>query len=96
MKYLKFDTPAINMSNAYKSNFGLENLGLVHIDTIYWNLPVPALVEEAVFRGEGKLVNGGAFEVNTGKWTARLPMISILLWRRALKKILIGDRITGR
>jgi len=28
-------------------------------------------VEEAVFRGEGKLVNGGAFHVYTGKWTAR-------------------------
>jgi phosphoenolpyruvate carboxykinase (ATP) len=71
MKYLKFDTPAIKHAADYKSNFGLANHGLVHIDTVYWNLPTPALVEEAVFRGEGKLVNGGAFQVYTGKWTAR-------------------------
>ena len=71
MKYLEFDTPASKHANAYKSSFGLENHGLVHLDTIYWNLPIPALVEESVFRGEGKLVNGGAFQTYTGKWTAR-------------------------
>lgn len=71
MKYLEFDTPALKHASTYKSNFGLDNHGLYRIDPIYWNLPVPALVEEAVFRGEGKLVNGGAFQVYTGKWTAR-------------------------
>src|SRR5690606_22999788 len=30
-----------------------------------------ALYEEAVFRNEGKIVNGGALQVYTGKWTAR-------------------------
>ncbi len=71
MKYLEFDTPALKHAKALKSDFGLKNHGLVHLDTVYWNLPTPALVEEAVFRGEGKLVNGGAFHVYTGKWTAR-------------------------
>lgn len=71
MKYLEFDTPAIKHAATYKSDYGLKNHGLVHLDTVYWNLPTPALVEEAVFRGEGKLVNGGAFQVYTGKWTAR-------------------------
>lgn len=71
MKYLEFETPASKHAAAYKADFGLENHGLVHLDRIYWNLPTPALVEEAVFRGEGKLVNGGAFQKNTGKWTAR-------------------------
>ncbi|MGE5355261.1 MAG: phosphoenolpyruvate carboxykinase (ATP) [Deltaproteobacteria bacterium] len=71
MKYLEFATPASKHASTYKSNFGLENHGLVHLDTIYWNLPVPALIEEAVFRGEGNLVNGGAFQKYTGKWTAR-------------------------
>jgi phosphoenolpyruvate carboxykinase (ATP) len=71
MKYLEFATPAQKHASDLRSNYGLENHGLVHLDTVYWNLPTPALVEEAVFRGEGKLVNGGAFQVNTGKWTAR-------------------------
>ena len=71
MKYLEFATPAIKHAIDRKSDFGLKNHGLVHLDTVYWNLPTPALVEEAVFRGEGKLVEGGAFQVYTGKWTAR-------------------------
>ncbi len=71
MKYLEFSTPASKHASTYKSNFGIENHGLVHIDMVYWNLPIPALVEEAVFRGEGNLVNGGAFQKYTGKWTAR-------------------------
>jgi phosphoenolpyruvate carboxykinase (ATP) len=71
MKYLEFDTPAIKHAAANRSNFGLKNHGLTHLDTVYWNLPTAALVEEAIFRGEGKLVNGGAFHSYTGKWTAR-------------------------
>jgi len=71
MKYLKFDTPAQKHTTTFKSKFGLKNHGLVQLDTVYWNLPTPALVEEAVFRGEGKLVQGGAFQAYTGKWTAR-------------------------
>ncbi len=71
MKYLEFKTPAQEHATSLKSVYGLKNHGLVHLDTVYWNLPTPALVEEAVFRGEGKLVKGGAFQVYTGKWTAR-------------------------
>lgn len=71
MKYLEFSTPAQAHATAFKANFGLMNHGLVHLDRVYWNLPAPALVEEAVFRGEGKLVEGGAFQAYTGKWTAR-------------------------
>jgi phosphoenolpyruvate carboxykinase (ATP) len=70
-KYLKFDTPAQKHADELKSEYGLKNHGLVHLDQVYWNLPESALVEEAVFRGEGKIVNGGAFLVTTGKWTAR-------------------------
>ncbi len=70
-KYLKFDTPAQKHAADLKSEYGLKNHGFVHLDTVYWNLPASALVEESVFRGEGKIVNGGAFLVTTGKWTAR-------------------------
>lgn len=70
-KYLKFETPAQKQAEDLKSEFGLDNHGLKGLDRVYWNLPTPALMEEAVFRNEGKIVNGGAFLVNTGKWTAR-------------------------
>jgi phosphoenolpyruvate carboxykinase (ATP) len=70
-KYLKFETPAQKQAANLKSEYGLQNHGLVHLDRVYWNLPEPALYEEAIFRNEGKIVNGGALLVNTGKWTAR-------------------------
>ncbi len=70
-KYLKFDTPAVKHADELASDFKLENHGLVHLDKVFWNLPEPALYEEAVFRGEGKMVHGGPFLVHTGKWTAR-------------------------
>jgi len=70
-KYLKFDTPALKHSRELAADFGLENHGLEHLDLVFWNLPESALYEEAIFRGEGKMVHGGPFLVNTGKWTAR-------------------------
>ncbi len=70
-KYLKFETPAQKQATDLKSVYGLQNHGLVHLDRVYWNLPEPALYEEAVFRNEGKIVNGGPLLVHTGKWTAR-------------------------
>jgi len=70
-KYLEFDTPALKHANELASDYKIKNHGLVYLDQVFWNLPESALYEEAVFRGEGKVVNGGAFLVNTGKWTAR-------------------------
>ncbi|MBE0648924.1 MAG: phosphoenolpyruvate carboxykinase (ATP) [Bacteroidales bacterium] len=70
-KYLKFETPAQKQAADLKSVYGLANHGLVHLDRVYWNLPESALYEEAVFRNEGKIVNGGPLLVHTGKWTAR-------------------------
>lgn len=70
-KYLKFETPAQKQAKDLKSDYGVENHGLVHLERVYWNLPKPALYEEAVFRNEGKITHGGPFLVNTGRWTAR-------------------------
>ncbi len=71
MKYLEFETPAQKQAAEFKSDYGLKNHGLIELDRVFWNLPEAALIEEAVFRNEGKLVNGGSFLVHTGKWTAR-------------------------
>ncbi len=71
MKYLEFNTPATKQARELASDFGLEHHGLRELDEVFWNLPTPALVEEAIFRNEGHLVAGGPFIVNTGKWSAR-------------------------
>ncbi len=71
MKYLEFETPATKHATNLASEFKLSNHGLINLDRVFWNLPTPALYEEAVFRGEGHIVNGGPLLVYTGKWTAR-------------------------
>ncbi len=71
VQYLKFSTPAKNQATEEISDWSLSYHGLLHLDTVYWNLPEAALYEEAIFRGEGHLVNGGALVVDTGKFTAR-------------------------
>ncbi|MEQ2129301.1 phosphoenolpyruvate carboxykinase (ATP) [Caldanaerobacter subterraneus KAk] len=51
----------------------LERFGLINFKNVYRNLPVAKLIEEAVKREEGVLVNNGAFNVYTGKYTGRSP-----------------------
>ena len=70
-KYLEFDTPAIKHANELASDYKLSNHGLIHLDHVFWNLPTPALYEEAVFRGETHVTYGGALLVSTGKHTSR-------------------------
>ncbi|HNQ21602.1 MAG TPA: phosphoenolpyruvate carboxykinase (ATP) [Phycisphaerae bacterium] len=69
--YLDVQTPAGKEAGELASEYQLKNHGLIHLDRVYWNLATPALVEEAVFRGEGSLVEGGPLLVRTGKHTAR-------------------------
>jgi len=71
MKYLEFDTPATRQAGDLAPDFKIKNHGLTHLDRVFWNLPTPALYEEAVFRNEGHMVHGGPFIVATGKHTAR-------------------------
>lgn len=68
---LDIKSPAEAQAAARKSDFGLENHGLFNLNKVYWNLPVEALYEEAIFRSEGKISLLGPFVVNTGKHTAR-------------------------
>ena len=67
---LNLQTPAQKEAEAVKSAYGLENLGLSNLSTVYWNLPPEARCEEALFRGEGRLTSQGALAVDTGKHTA--------------------------
>ncbi len=68
---LDIKSPAEGQAGAVKSDYGLDNHGLVDLNRVYWNLPTEALYEEAIFRGEGKITQQGAFVTNTGKHTAR-------------------------
>jgi phosphoenolpyruvate carboxykinase (ATP) len=68
---LDIKSPAEAQAQALKSDYGLENHGLTNLNKVYWNLPVEALYEEAVFRNEGKITRQGPLVVDTGKHTAR-------------------------
>ena len=54
-------------------NLKAIELGIAGNGKIYRSLSVPALVEQALLRGEGRLSNTGALAVNTDKYTGRSP-----------------------
>lgn len=64
-------TPAAGEAGLLASVYGLDHHGLTRLHRVYWNLPEPALYEEVIFRGEGRLSHMGPLVVNTGKHTAR-------------------------
>src|SRR5271157_1107822 len=64
-------SPATKQAGELASAYGLSNHGLKSLGRVYWNLPTPALYEEAIFRGEGHVAASGPFVVSTGKHTAR-------------------------
>jgi phosphoenolpyruvate carboxykinase (ATP) len=68
---LNIKTPAEAVAQVRKADYNLSNHGIGNLRLGYWNLPMEALYEEAVFRGEGVTSAGGPFVVNTGKHTAR-------------------------
>ena len=51
----------------------LARHGIVSPGSVFWNLGVAALYEEALRRREGQLAQGGAFVVRTGQHTGRSP-----------------------
>ncbi len=51
----------------------LEATGISGVKAAYYNLLEPALMQEAVQRGEGEIGIGGTFLVSTGKHTGRSP-----------------------
>ena len=52
---------------------GLDRQGLKNLKAVYWNLPTPALYEEALKRNEGILAHLGPIVVRTGEFTGRSP-----------------------
>ena len=54
-------------------NQTLETQGITGVAVAHYNYAESALVEAAVFRGEGRLGRGGAFLCSTGQFTGRSP-----------------------
>ena len=59
--------------NSSRTQQNLESLGITNINTIYWNLSTPSLIEEAIRRREGRLAHLGPLVVRTGQHTGRAP-----------------------
>jgi phosphoenolpyruvate carboxykinase (ATP) len=55
------------------SSLGLDRQGLSNLKAAYWNLPTPALYEEALKRNEGIMAHLGPLVVRTGQFTGRSP-----------------------
>jgi phosphoenolpyruvate carboxykinase (ATP) len=55
------------------SRYGLEQYGIHNIGSAYWNLPTPALYEQAIRRREGLVAHQGPLVVRTGHHTGRAP-----------------------
>ncbi len=56
-----------------KGPVGLDAHGLVPGGDVHWNLSAPELYEHVLRRGEGRLAEGGALVVSTGRFTGRSP-----------------------
>jgi len=69
--HLGVKSPSADQSGSTSSDFKLSNSGLKNLNNVYWNLPIPALYEEVIFRSEGQMTHQGPLVVNTGKHTAR-------------------------
>jgi phosphoenolpyruvate carboxykinase (ATP) len=55
------------------SQTGLSAHGICNYRHAHWNLPAPALYEQALRRQEGRLAEGGSMVVLTGRHTGRSP-----------------------
>ncbi|HEX5725560.1 MAG TPA: phosphoenolpyruvate carboxykinase (ATP) [Longimicrobiaceae bacterium] len=60
-------------SFGHESRHGLDNHGIRNPGTVFWNLSPVELVEHAIRRGEGILVDGGPFNAVTAPHTGRSP-----------------------
>ena len=57
-------------NNALQQN-AIESAGLTNLRSVHWNLPMAALVQQAVMRNEGVLAKDGPLVVKTGIHTGR-------------------------
>jgi len=66
-------TPETGASTGRRSSKGLDTHGIRTAGKQFWNLAPAVLVEHAVRRGEGEIVDGGPFNAVTAPHTGRSP-----------------------
>ena len=86
---LNIKTPSEEQAGANRADYGLDYLGLSNLHKVYWNLPIEALYEEIIFRGEANISHQGPIVVNTGKHTARAANDKFIV-REATGSYLVG------
>ena len=64
----------------------LSEMGISSMNSIYYNLTEPALMNQAVLRGEGVLGLGGSLIVETGKHTGRSPKDKYIVNSKSVDK----------
>ena len=57
----------------YNTGFGADKSGFKNLKSVHWNFDSAVLTEEAIRRGEGQLIKGGALAADTGVHTGRSP-----------------------
>ncbi|WP_304299928.1 phosphoenolpyruvate carboxykinase (ATP), partial [Chromatium okenii] len=64
-------THTMTMTGRPNSEHSLDHHGLYNLNTVHWNLPTPALYEQALRAHEGVLSHMGPLVVRTGHHTGR-------------------------
>jgi len=65
--------------------------GFHNLKAVRWNFDAPRLVEEAIRRGEGSLIKGGALAADTGQHTGRSPKDKFVVRDSATDKTVWWD-----
>jgi len=68
---LNIKTPAEAIAEISKADYDVSEHGINGLRLSYWNLPLEALYEEAVFRGESAIAQSGPLIAHTGKHKGR-------------------------
>jgi phosphoenolpyruvate carboxykinase (ATP) len=68
---LNIKTPTEGQASTTRADYGLDYLGMSNLRKVYWNLPIEALYEEIIFRGEASISHQGSIVVHTGKHTGK-------------------------
>ncbi len=63
----------VQTAGPVNSSYGLHHHGLAKVGLAHWNYAAPALYEQALERGEGRIAAGGGLVTHTGIYTGRSP-----------------------
>ena len=73
----------------------LDNVGLINLRKVYWNLPTEALYEEIIFRGEGRISQWASACRHRQIHCTELRMISSLSENQRRKRMYGGGSTTA-